>query len=215
MARILLFTDAATSSEVLPSLGLLSHQVRTVPAQSEAVLNAPESDLWLLDARASLLAARTLCRILAQSAPCPLFVVVDGTGLAALSPDWGFGDFVLPEIGPAELSARLTLALSSDTASDVITTSGIVVDELAYSAKLHGRTLDLTYTEFELLKFLAQNPGHVFTRQQLLSDVWGYDYFGGTRTVDVHIRRLRAKLGPDHETMIETIRNVGYRLAAR
>jgi DNA-binding response OmpR family regulator len=71
--------------------------------------------------------------------------------------------------------------------------------------------LDLTFKEFELLKYLAQHPGRVFSRQQLLSEVWGYDYFGGTRTVDVHVRRLRAKLGPEHETLIGTVRNVGYR----
>ena len=71
--------------------------------------------------------------------------------------------------------------------------------------------LDLTFKEFELLKYLAQHPGRVFTRDQLLQEVWGYDYFGGTRTVDVHVRRLRAKLGPEHETLIGTVRNVGYR----
>src|SRR5690606_5610405 len=81
----------------------------------------------------------------------------------------------------------------------------------AYSAKLRGRHLDLTYKEFELLKYLAQHPGRVFTRSQLLQEVWGYDYFGGTRTVDVHVRRLRAKLGADHEVLIGTVRNVGYR----
>ena len=80
-----------------------------------------------------------------------------------------------------------------------------------YTAKLNGRALDLTYKEFELFKFLAQHPGRVFTREQLLQEVWGYDYFGGTRTVDVHVRRLRAKLGPEHESLIGTVRNVGYR----
>jgi DNA-binding response OmpR family regulator len=75
---------------------------------------------------------------------------------------------------------------------------------------VHGRSLDLTYKEFELLRFLAQHPGRVFTREQLLSEVWGYDYFGGTRTVDVHIRRLRAKLD-DLDALIGTVRNVGYR----
>jgi DNA-binding response OmpR family regulator len=74
-----------------------------------------------------------------------------------------------------------------------------------------GRSLDLTFKEFELLKYLAQHPGRVFNRQQLLQEVWGYDYFGGTRTVDVHVRRLRAKLGPEHEALIGTVRNVGYR----
>ena len=75
---------------------------------------------------------------------------------------------------------------------------------------MHGRPLDLTYKEFELLRFLATHPDRVFTREQLLSEVWGYDYFGGTRTVDVHVRRLRAKLG-DLESLIGTVRNVGYR----
>jgi len=96
----------------------------------------------------------------------------------------------------------------------VIRSGGVTVDEATYTAKLNGRTLDLTYKEFELLKYLAQHPGRVFTRQQLLQEVWGYDYFGGTRTVDVHVRRLRAKLGSEHETLIGTVRNVGYRFVA-
>lgn len=87
----------------------------------------------------------------------------------------------------------------------------ITIDEHSYTAKIKGRSLDLTYKEFELLKYLVQHPGRVFTRSQLLQEVWGYDYFGGTRTVDVHIRRLRAKLGPEHEALIGTVRHVGYR----
>ena len=90
----------------------------------------------------------------------------------------------------------------------------VVIDEATYSARVRGQLLDLTYKEFELLKFLAQHPGRVFTRAQLLQEVWGYDYFGGTRTVDVHVRRLRAKLGPEHEALIGTVRNVGYRFVA-
>ncbi len=85
------------------------------------------------------------------------------------------------------------------------------MDDATYTASIGSRTLDLTFKEFELLKYLAQHPGRVFTRDQLLQEVWGYDYFGGTRTVDVHVRRLRAKLGPEHETLIGTVRNVGYR----
>src|SRR5260370_39907038 len=87
----------------------------------------------------------------------------------------------------------------------------IPIDEATYSARLRGRVLELTFKEFELLKFLAQQPGRVFTGSQLLQEVWGYDYFGGTRTVDVHVRRLRAKLGAEHEALIGTVRNVGYR----
>jgi DNA-binding response OmpR family regulator len=93
----------------------------------------------------------------------------------------------------------------------VIRTGEVVVDDAAYTATIGGRMLDLTFKEFELLKYLAQHPGRVFSRDQLLQEVWGYDYFGGTRTVDVHVRRLRAKLGPEHETLIGTVRNVGYR----
>ena len=100
---------------------------------------------------------------------------------------------------------------ADDPEAHVIRSGEVVVDEATYTAKLGRRVLDLTFKEFELLKYLAQHPGRVFSRQQLLQEVWGYDYFGGTRTVDVHVRRLRAKLGPEHETLIGTVRNVGYR----
>jgi len=93
----------------------------------------------------------------------------------------------------------------------VIRSGELTIDEATYSARLRGRSLDLTFKEFELLKYLAQHPGRVFTRAQLLQEVWGYDYFGGTRTVDVHVRRLRAKLGTEHEALIGTVRNVGYK----
>ena len=114
---------------------------------------------------------------------------------------------VAPKLGkPTELEA----ANNFETAGE-IKAGELSIDESTYSAKLRGRTLDLTFKEFELLKFLAQHPGRVFSRDQLLSQVWGYDYFGGTRTVDVHVRRLRAKLGPENENLIGTVRNVGYR----
>ena len=116
-----------------------------------------------------------------------------------------------------EIDARIRLALSSlnnnASSNDSISTSGVVIDEASYSVKVNSRPLDLTYKEFELLRFLAMHPSRVFTREQLLSEVWGYDYFGGTRTVDVHVRRLRAKLG-DMEHVIGTVRNVGYRFNA-
>ena len=92
-----------------------------------------------------------------------------------------------------------------------ISAGELTIDAGGYTARLRGRPLDLTYKEFELLKYLVQHPGRVFTRAQLLQEVWGYDYYGGTRTVDVHVRRLRAKLGPEHEQLIGTVRNVGYR----
>ena len=113
---------------------------------------------------------------------------------------------VLPALG------RLDAARDqNDPDAHIIRSGEVVVDEATYTAKLGRRTLDLTFQEFELLKYLVQHPGRVFTREQLLQEVWGYDYFGGTRTVDVHVRRLRAKLGPENETLIGTVRNVGYR----
>ena len=128
-------------------------------------------------------------------------------------------DVLLHTCGPAELEARIKLAIgrlraqreAADPEAHVIRSGEVVVDDATYTAKIGKRHLDLTFKEFELLKFLAQHPGRVFTRQQLLQEVWGYDYFGGTRTVDVHVRRLRAKLGPENETLIGTVRNVGYR----
>jgi DNA-binding response OmpR family regulator len=102
-------------------------------------------------------------------------------------------------------------ARNIDAEDEVIRSGELTIDEATYSARLKGRSLDLTFKEFELLKYLAQHPGRVFTRAQLLQEVWGYDYFGGTRTVDVHVRRLRAKLGTEHEVLIGTVRNVGYK----
>jgi DNA-binding response OmpR family regulator len=113
-----------------------------------------------------------------------------------------------------EARLRLAIGRKAGPAAEVpgeIRSGDLAIDEATYSARVRSRALDLTFKEFELLKFLAQHPGRVFTRAHLLQEVWGYDYFGGTRTVDVHIRRLRAKLGPEHDTMIGTVRNVGYR----
>jgi DNA-binding response OmpR family regulator len=129
--------------------------------------------------------------------------------------DWGLQDVTLVNASPAELDARIRLALDKSTAASQrrlgrIRTSGLEVDEANYSIKMHGQPIDLTFKEFELLRFLAMHPARVFTREQLLAEVWGSDYFGGTRTVDVHVRRLRAKLG-DLDSLIGTVRNVGYR----
>ena len=103
--------------------------------------------------------------------------------------------------------------LANNPSLKEIRSGEVVIDEDSYTAKIKGRTLDLTFKEFELLKYLAQHPGRVFSRSQLLQEIWGYDYFGGTRTVDVHIRRLRSKLGPEFESVIDTVRNVGYRFS--
>ena len=219
-STILLLTNALRpSADVLPALGLLLHDVRVAPAEAAALLDAPPCDAVLVDARRDLGHARGLTRLIRTTGvDVPLMVVVTEGGLAALTADWGVDDVLLDTAGPAEVEARLRLAHGrlaaasvNDDAPDEIRSGDLVVDEATYTARVSGRALDLTYKEFELLKFIAQHPGRVFTRAQLLQEVWGYDYFGGTRTVDVHVRRLRAKLGAEHEALIGTVRNVGYR----
>ncbi|RKS80001.1 DNA-binding response OmpR family regulator [Motilibacter peucedani] len=219
MASVLLLTNALQpSAEVLPALGLLLHSVRVAPAEASALLDVPPVDIVLLDARRDLPHARATCRLLRTTGlSSPLLLVVTEGGLAAVTADWGMDDVVLESAGPAEVEARLRLAAGragapaeSELPSE-IRSGELSIDEATYVAKVRNRVLDLTFKEFELLKFLAQHPGRVFTRAQLLQEVWGYDYFGGTRTVDVHVRRLRAKLGADHEALIGTVRNVGYR----
>src|SRR5918995_3348506 len=218
MAQLLLLTNTlAPSAEVVPALGLLSHHVRTLPAEASALVDAPQADVVVVDARRELAMAKSLCRVIcATGISSPLMIVVTEGGLAGITSDWGVDDVLLDTAGPAEVEARLRLALGRTVESAVdeggpITAGALVIDEATYSVRLRGRILDLTYKEFELLKYLAQHPGRVFTRSQLLQEVWGYDYFGGTRTVDVHVRRLRAKLGTDYEVLIGTVRNVGYR----
>ncbi|RXZ87407.1 response regulator transcription factor [Agromyces atrinae] len=210
----LLILSAAAGTDVLPALSLLPHRVRIIPASPDQLVRAPEADLIFLDARANLAGAKALAQILRTTGlSVPLVLIVTEGGLTAVSPEWGVDDVVLEGAGPAEVDARIRLAIGRANAaptSERIQTSGVIIDEASYSAKVHGKPLDLTYKEFELLRFLAAHPSRVFTREQLLSEVWGYDYFGGTRTVDVHVRRLRAKLG-DLDSLIGTVRNVGYR----
>jgi DNA-binding response OmpR family regulator len=213
VAQLLILTSAV-DTEVLPALGLLSHRTRQIPASPASLISAPTCDLIFVDARQDLASAKSLCKILNTTGlNVPLMLVLTEGGLTAVSPDWGVDDVVLETAGPAEVDARIRLVIgraAEDRSNPKIQASGVVIDEASYSAKVHGRPLDLTFKEFELLRFFATHPSRVFTREQLLSEVWGYDYFGGTRTVDVHVRRLRAKLG-DLESLIGTVRNVGYR----
>ncbi|HEU5034388.1 MAG TPA: response regulator transcription factor [Mycobacteriales bacterium] len=218
MATLLLLTNApGSSAEALPTLALLGHTVRVLPLEAAALVDAPPADVVILDARRELLAARATCRVLRTTgASAPLIAVVTEGGLAGIAADWGLDDVLLDTAGPAEVEARVRLALgraaaAHNTPAEEIRSGELTIDEATYQARLSGRALDLTFKEFELLKYLAQHPGRVFTRAQLLQEVWGYDYFGGTRTVDVHVRRLRAKLGADHEALIGTVRNVGYK----
>jgi DNA-binding response OmpR family regulator len=218
LSNVLLLTSGRESpAEILPSLSLLPHAVRVAGAAADSVTSGPVPDAVLVDARRDLvLARRVLMTLRATASTVPVIAILTDGGWAAVSADWGADDLLLHTAGPAEVEARLRLAIGRRTQAaaqlpDEIRSGGLVVNETTYSARINGRSLDLTFKEFELLKFLAQHPGRVFSRAQLLQEVWGYDYFGGTRTVDVHVRRLRAKLGAENEALIGTVRNVGYR----
>ncbi|MDR1392431.1 MAG: response regulator transcription factor [Bifidobacteriaceae bacterium] len=219
MAEILLLApDPSTAGAALPALEFLPHHVRQAPLAPSSLVDLPNTDLIMLDARRDLQSARATARLLrVTGVVVPVLLIVTEGGLTALNADWGVRDFLLSGASPGEIEARLRLALANpvtmgaDPPDEAIAQGNLVINPVAYTAKLHGRTLDLTYKEFELLRYLASHPGRVFTRTQLLQEVWGYDYYGGTRTVDVHVRRLRAKLGPENDQLIGTVRNVGYR----
>jgi DNA-binding response OmpR family regulator len=218
MAQLLLVSNEVAggvpAEQSLPMLALLSHDIHGVAADTQALTESARCDLVVLDGRSDLAGARMMARLFQSSgSTVPVLLVLRENGLAAVAADWGLTDIVLDSAGPAEVEARIRLLASSGSNDGLISAGGIVIDDAAYSVLLEGEPLDLTYTEFELLKYLVQHPGRVFSREHLLADVWGYDYYGGTRTVDVHVRRLRAKLGSEHEALIGTVRNVGYRFS--
>ncbi len=145
----------------------------------------------------------------------PILVVIERDRLLELASRTDlFDDFACLPLEPSELGTRIEILLKRAApadASQLISYGPLVLNTETYQAAIAGRPLDLTYMEYELLRFFASNPGKVFTRETLLNRVWGYDYYGGARTVDVHVRRLRAKLGEEHANLIQTVRSVGYR----
>ena len=221
MAKILMLTNSlGASADVLPALGLLQHDVRILPAEVSVLIDAPITDCIFVDARRDLPNTKAFTKLITTTGvSTPIVVITTEGGLSAINADWQIADVMLDTAGPAEVDARIRIVIGKDALTQLaknpslkeIRSGEVVIDEDSYTAKIKGRTLDLTFKEFELLKYLAQHPGRVFSRSQLLQEIWGYDYFGGTRTVDVHIRRLRSKLGPEFESVIDTVRNVGYR----
>lgn len=219
---------AEAEATPLPSLDVLPHRV-TLASISDPLraLTTHDGlarrgggvrpiDAILLDGTADPRSARVAALALTGRTQLPRIAILRDQALAALSPEWDVADFLTPDASPAEIDARLKLLTNASAAgaqsATAVEVSGVEIDESNFVATVHGRTLDLTYKEFELLHFLALHPARVFTREQLLSEVWGIDYFGGARTVDVHVRRLRAKLG-EHESLISTVRGVGYGFA--
>jgi len=216
----MLTNSLGASADVLPALGLLQHDVRILPAEVSVLIDAPIADCIFVDARRDLPNTKAFTKLITTTGvSTPIVIITTEGGLSAINSDWQIADVMLDTAGPAEVDARIRIVIGKDALTQLaknpslkeIRSGEVVIDEDSYTAKIKGRTLDLTFKEFELLKYLAQHPGRVFSRSQLLQEIWGYDYFGGTRTVDVHIRRLRSKLGPEFESVIDTVRNVGYR----
>jgi DNA-binding response OmpR family regulator len=147
----------------------------------------------------------------AEDVGLPILVVADPSSLPLIERAQGITDFLLEPLDPVELGVRLRRQVTTAAADEVLRFKDLELNPLTYQATLDGRPLDLTYMEYELLRFLVENQGRVWSRQQLLSKVWGYDYYGGARTVDVHVRRVRAKLGEERASWITTVRSVGYR----
>ena len=218
MEPLLVFPDPVPP-DVAKALDLGGYPWKAATSPEAAARLEPE-DGWagaIVCADADPESAFALCRALRKrDIPLqPVLLVIEPAQLADLElREDLFDDFVLGPVRSAELDARLKhqfFRTGRGTRPELIEYGPLALNLETYQAVCAGRPLDLTYMEYELLKFLAGHPGKVFTRETLLSRVWGYDYYGGARTVDVHIRRLRAKLGEEHANLISTVRSVGYR----
>lgn len=213
---VLLLTDVDDFESALPTLKSFAHTVRLVPLTGGVDGHPGNADVAIIDARADLEAARSASRRLTSDAPSIAVVaVVTPADFAAVDVDWHVDDVLLPAAGADELQARLRLAISRRrSAMDGSLKFGdLLLHPASFTGSLGGADLGLTLTEFKLLNFLVQHAGRAFTRTRLMHEVWGYDCNGRVRTVDVHVRRLRAKLGPEHESMVDTVRGVGYMAA--
>jgi DNA-binding response OmpR family regulator len=200
------------------TLDLGGYRWKAVGSAEEAVRHEP-SEGWagaVVCCDTDPEGAWALCRSMRKrDQPTKVLLLLGGAQLSDLElRDDLYDDFCLTPFHPVEVEARLRHLLFhgvGQSKTETVEYSGLALNLETYQASIEGRPLDLTYMEYELLKFLAQNPGKVFTREILLSRVWGYEYYGGARTVDVHVRRLRAKLGEEQANLIQTVRSVGYR----
>ena len=218
MEPLLLYPDPPPP-ELAQALDLGGYPWKAVGDEAKVDTEEPD-DGWagaIVIADGNAEGAWAVCRALRKrDIPLePLLLLISGTQITDLElRDELFDDFCLHPFHPRELEARLRHLFwrtGLGTRPELVEYGELVLNLETYQAAIEGKALDLTYMEYELLKFLASHPGKVFTRETLLSRVWGYEYYGGARTVDVHVRRLRAKLGEEHAGLIQTVRSVGYR----
>ncbi len=217
MIRVVLLTDR-TPAQVLPGAPPLLLDLKTehlsVATVAEALALGP--DAVLVDAAENPGQGHAVLRALRERGPrIPVLVVVERKDVDRFPWEEVADDVIFPGAPEGEIRLRfaLTRRRTGTGEETAIRLGPIVLDPSTYRVSIEGAPLDLTFKEFELLRYLAERRGRVFTRPALLREVWGYDFYGGTRTVDVHVRRLRSKLGPAHEGLIETVRGVGYRAA--
>ncbi|HEY5905441.1 MAG TPA: response regulator transcription factor [Actinomycetota bacterium] len=218
MRRLVLLSDRSPQV-ALPALAEVLSDLKVEPLSVVSIghLLALEPEAVMVDAAEHPAQAWTVLQALRERDPrVPVLLVVERDTIERYPWHEVADEFLYPGAPAAEVRVRLAMLRRRVGSGDgSITRLGpLALDIDTYRVTASGRPLDLTYKEFELLRFLASNPGRVYTRPALLREVWGYDFYGGTRTVDVHVRRLRAKLGPEHEHLIETVRGVGYRSAA-
>jgi DNA-binding response OmpR family regulator len=217
MIRVVLLTDR-TPAEVLPGAPPMLLDLKTEHLSVAALAGALalEPDVVLVDAAENPGQGHAVLRALREREPrVPVLAVIERTDVDRFPWEELADDAIYPGAPEGEIRLRFALARRRSGGGDAgtIRLGPVALDPSTYRVTIEGTPLDLTFKEFELLRFLAERRGRVFTRPALLREVWGYDFYGGTRTVDVHVRRLRAKLGPAHEGLIETVRGVGYRAA--
>jgi DNA-binding response OmpR family regulator len=217
VGRIAFLTDRSPQV-ALPALHSLGLDVKTEPLTADSLAHLPEisPSIVFADAEESPEQAFLLMTALAAAgSPVPVIVIVARPDLERFAWAEVADDLVHSGTSASELRLRVAMVnrRSGGAGEATVRLGPLSMNTESYQVFVGGHVLDLTYKEFELLRFLIQRPGRVFTRSELLQEVWGYNFYGGTRTVDVHVRRLRAKLGVEHEGLIQTVRGVGYRAA--
>ena len=219
MYRLLLITDDAKLVKTLKApLQEAGYQlaVQSVSALQKEETRAGRTDALLLDI-AHLPEPAHACRLVKRQPmlkDVPLVLLVPEAQVKMLDWQWGFDEFVPFPASAQQLVSRVQFLLWRLNRVDLtngLKSGDLTIDFEQFTVSVKGEVVDLTFKEYELLRFLASHPGKVFTREVLLNKVWGYDFYGGTRTVDVHIRRLRSKLEDSRHTFIDTIRHVGYK----
>lgn len=193
--------------------GLSLAEVTAVPIGEIAVENQAVRDADVLIVELGHGALRQLREVsrVEETLGMPVLLVASPEHLALVESSGANAEFVVTPLDPVEFRIRVRRLVREEETEDLLVFKDLELNPLNYQATLAGEPMDLTFMEYELLRFLVENPVRVWSREQLLSKVWGYEYYGGARTVDVHVRRLRSKLGEERASWITTVRSVGYR----